>query len=56
MRSIAFDRVHQIRDEIIAALELDINVRPSFFGAINQPDKAIIRSNEPDNEKRDYPK
>ena len=46
MRGVAFYRLDQIRDEISAAFELDVDVGPRVLGADSKRDKAVVNEDE----------
>jgi len=54
MLGISLNCLHQIRNEIIAPPQLDINLSPGIIAAIPQNDQAIVNGNahndkQPDN-------
>ena len=48
MRRISFDRFNEIRDEISASFELDVNVRPGFVRFVFQAHEAVVRRDKPE--------
>ncbi len=44
---ISFDRIDQVRNEIVSALELDVYVGPRFLGAIDHSDQTVIGKDRP---------
>jgi hypothetical protein len=49
---VAFGRLHEVWDEVVAALELDINLGEGVFEAVPQSHKLVVL---PGDEKQDEP-
>src|SRR5688572_27780597 len=47
MRGVPFDRLYQVRDEVVSPLELNIDIGPALFDAIAPADEAVVREYEP---------
>jgi hypothetical protein len=51
--------VDQVRDQVVAALQLDVDLRPGFLGPIPRRDQAVVREDQPhddqDNDGNDDP-
>ena len=54
MRGIALDRGDQVWDQVVAALQLNVDVRPSLVGLVFERNKAVIRGDEPNGDYGDY--
>ena len=50
MRGIAFDGFHKVGDQIVAALELHVDVRPSVVTLDFEADQAVVHADEEDNQ------
>ena len=50
---VALDRLDQVRDQVVAALELDVDLRPGFLGAISERDEAVVGEDEPKDDEDD---
>jgi hypothetical protein len=50
VRGVALDGLDQVRHQIGAALELHVDVRPSLFGSLAQPDELVVRQDDRDDE------
>jgi hypothetical protein len=46
VRGVALDRVDEIGDKVVAALELDIDLRPRTFDLLPQPHQIIIDADD----------
>ena len=53
MGGISLYRVHEVRDEVVAALELHVDVRPGLLGAVDERHEVIIDKDEDDEDDRD---
>ena len=53
MRGIALDRLDEVRDEVAAALELDVDVRPSGSHLVSEPDEPVVPDDDEHEEDRD---
>ncbi len=47
---VAFDGFDEVGDEVVAALELDINLRPGVIHVIAEVDEAVVDGDEPEDE------
>src|SRR3989344_902508 len=50
---VALYRRHEIRDEVVATLQLYVDIRPSFLTAIRQYDEAVVRPYSPETDDYD---
>jgi len=55
MGSVAFYRLDKIRNEVVAPLELYINIGPCFLAAVREPDEIIVSPHEPHRDDCDNP-
>ena len=53
VRRIAAHRLDEVRDEVAAALELDVDVRPAGVRLVAQPDEAVVAERAEDDDERD---
>ena len=56
MRGVAFNRLNQVRYEVVSALELDVDVGPCLLAAHYQAHEAVVRRDSPHSRKHQYPK
>ncbi len=47
MARIALDRIHEVRDEVIPAFELDVDITPGFVHSVLEPHQAIVQGDKP---------
>ena len=45
VRRVALDRLDEVRDEVPAPLELDLDLRPRVVDAVPQPDEVVVEPN-----------
>jgi len=50
---VALDRLHQVRDQVVAPLELDVDLRPGVVDPVPQPDQAVVAEDEDEDEEDD---
>ena len=46
MRCVGTDRLDEVRDEVCAALQLDVDVRPARVDLVAEPDEAVVAEGE----------
>jgi hypothetical protein len=46
----ALHRVHQVRDQVVAPLELDIDLLPGVGDLVLEVDQAVVRADHPEHE------
>ena len=46
VRGVALDRLDQVGDEVVAALELHVDLRPGVVDLVPEPDQAVVRPQE----------
>ena len=51
---VALHRLDQVRDEVVAPPELDVDVRPARLGLVPQPHEAVVRVDEVEDEQDDH--
>ena len=39
---VALDRLHEVRDQVVAAPELDVDLRPGVLRSVPQPDEPVV--------------
>src|SRR5688572_22290784 len=44
---VTLHRLDQVGDEVVTALQLDVDVRPGFIGAVAQGDQAVVDGDQP---------
>jgi len=44
---VAFDRVDEVRNEVVAALELHVNLRPGIFDRLTKANQRVVSSHQP---------
>ena len=54
MLGISLNSFNKVRDQICAALELNLNLRECFIDCDVKPDEAVVLSNAKDDEKYEY--
>ena len=54
MGRVALDRLDQVGDQVGAALELHVDVRPAPLGLVTEPDEMVEDENRPEREQNDY--
>ncbi len=47
---VGFNRLHQLRDEIVAAFELNVDVAPGRLDAVGVRNQAVINNDAPGDE------
>ena len=52
VRGVALDRLDEVRDQVVAAAELDVDLRPGVLGAVAQPDEPVVHHDEHDQQQR----
>src|SRR4029077_9752335 len=52
---VALDRLDQVRDQVVAAPELDVDLRERVLEAVAQHDQAIVDRDRPDDDHDDDP-
>jgi hypothetical protein len=55
VRGVALDGLDQVRDQVVALLELNIDVGEGLVRALAQRNKAVVDRNDPDHEQDDNP-
>lgn len=50
---VALHRFHEIRDQVVAFFEIDVHGGEGFFHLVVQPDEAVFRGDDPDENHRD---
>ena len=45
---VALDRLDQVRDEVVPAVQLDVDLPPGLLHQVPQPDEAVVRADDPD--------
>ena len=53
MRGVTLDGLDEVRDQVVAPLELDIDVGPRLLHALTQRDEAVVRADEEQRERGD---
>ena len=53
MGRITFHGFHEIRDQVVAALELDIDIGPGIVALDFQTDQAVVHANGENDEEND---
>ncbi len=53
MRGVALYSFHQIGDEVLPPLELDVDLRPRIVRAIAEPDEPVVDRNDPQHDDAD---
>src|SRR5690606_27532293 len=53
---IALDRLDEVRDEVVATLELNVNLRPGVVGLLSEPYKAVVHRESHYNDRDDQNK
>ena len=43
---VALDRLDEVRDQVVAAAELDVDLRPGVVDAVPQPDEPVVEDDE----------
>src|SRR5207302_9362944 len=53
------DGVNQVGDQVVPALQIDIDLRPGFLGPVAGSDQPVVGENQPqddqDDDRKDYP-
>src|ERR671934_155255 len=49
---VALDRLDEVRDQVVAAPQLDVDLRPRVLGAVPQPDELVVHPDD-DQEQQD---
>ena len=52
---IALDGVDQVGDQVVAALELDVDLGPGFLGPVSRRDQPVVGQDEPKDDQDDDP-
>ena len=47
MFGVAFDGLDEVGDEVAAAFELHVDLRPGVFELVAQPDEAVVHAGNP---------
>ena len=47
VRGVALDRLDEVRDEVVAALELHVHLRKGVLHRLTQPDEAVVNAHRP---------
>jgi hypothetical protein len=50
VRGVALHRLDQVRDQVIAALQLDVDLRPRVLDAVAQGDEPVVEQHQRDDE------
>ena len=53
MRRVALHRLHEVGDEVIAAAELDVDLRPRVLDAVPQADELVVERDDDDPQQDD---
>ena len=51
---VALDRLNQIRNQVVAPLQLNVNLRPGVLHLVPAPHEAIVEPHDGDKQKRQY--
>ena len=55
MADVALDRVDQVGDQVVPALELDFDLRPGFLGPVPRRDEPVVGEDQPEHDENDDP-
>jgi hypothetical protein len=47
---VALGGLHEIRDQVVAPLELHVDLRPGFLADVLETDQAVVERDEPEDE------
>ena len=53
VRGVALDRLDEVRDQVVAAAELDVDLGPRVLRAVPQPDEPVVDEDEEEEQRRD---
>ena len=53
MRCIALDRLDEVRDQVTAAFQLHLDLRPRVLGAVAEPDEPVVEEHTDQHEQHD---
>ena len=54
MRGVALDRLHEVRDEIQAALQLHVDLRPGVVHHVAQLHQVVVQADNRNDQNNDY--
>ena len=53
VRGVALDRLDEVRDQVVATLELNVDLAPCLLHEVAQLDEAVVHADRPEGEQHD---